>query len=330
MLAVHVGPIRDPVGPAARAYAAPHGRAAILFGLLAGVGVALLAASRTRSRGAVVAALLWRAALLLVLGLWLQTLDHGVFVILQDHALLFVLGLVALCLPARAVLPIALTVGVAGSLGYLAGLELAPDAFVRDEVAWGDPAGELWHGLVLSGPYPLITWAAPFLVGLHVGRLDLRRPRTAWRLALLGAALTAGAWAAARLGLATVDPDGWGRVVTDAPHSQMPLWLLGTTGSALLVLGLCLRLGDRMPRAVWPLAALGQLAFTAYVAHLVVLHVWGADVRSDAPGEAALVVLAGTVAGAGFATLWRCWMPRGPLEAALHLPRWLPRWGPGG
>lgn len=326
MLAVHVGPIRDPVGAGARLYAASHGRAAILFGVLAGVGVSLLAAAATRSRWEAPVTLLWRAAVLLPLGLWLQPLDHGVFVILQNHALLFVLGVVVLAVPDRVLLPAAVLVGTLGSLVYLAGLQLDPVAFARDEVALGQPWREILHGLVLSGPYPLITWAGPFLVGVWVGRLELSRRVVQVRLVAVGLAVAVVAWLTARVLLARVEPEGWAQVVTDAPHSQMPLWLLGATGSALFVLGGCLLVADRAPRAFWPLAALGQLAFTAYVGHLLVLHVWGEEVRADTPGAAALVVLAGAGIGALAAVLWRAVLPRGPLEAVLHLPRWLPLW----
>ena len=68
MLAVHVGPtdIETPIG---RAYAAPHGRASILFMLVAGVGVTLFAASRRTSPADTRLTLLWRAAVLLPLGM---------------------------------------------------------------------------------------------------------------------------------------------------------------------------------------------------------------------------------------------------------------------
>jgi hypothetical protein len=74
MLAVHVGPTTL-VDPAGRVYAElTHGRASILFGLLAGVGVSLLASSRTATLWQTRIRLLWHAALLLPLGLWLQSL----------------------------------------------------------------------------------------------------------------------------------------------------------------------------------------------------------------------------------------------------------------
>lgn len=67
MLAVHVGPTRL-TDPAGRIYAVlVHGRASILFALLAGIGVSLLANSRSNTLPETRLRLLWQAALLLPL-----------------------------------------------------------------------------------------------------------------------------------------------------------------------------------------------------------------------------------------------------------------------
>lgn len=327
MLAVHVGPT-DAEGIAGSVYTLSHGRAAILFGLVAGVGVSLLAAGRAVSLLQARLKLLWRAVVLLPLGLWLQTLDHNVFVILQDYALLFVVGVAVVGLGDRWLVALSALSATVGSLGYLWGRIAAPEAFERRPVAWGEPALELLHRLVLSGPYPLITWLAPFLVGIWLGRRDLRSPRCWWRLVVVGSALAIGARAGAvvlqaRLG-APGESVGWDHALLDEPHSQMPLWVLGTTGSALLVLGASLVIADRARRATWPLVATGQLAFTVYVGHLVALHLEYELLTADAVGAAAGLVLAFTVAAATLATAWRAVLPRGPLEVLLQLPWLLP------
>lgn len=330
MFAVHIGPT-DVEGPAGTAYALSHGRAAILFGLVAGVGVSLLVASRTTSGAEARVKLLWRSAILLPLGLWLQVLDHRVFVILQDYALLFVVAIPMIALPDRWLLGLAgLSLSVGGP-GYLWGLVHAPEAFERRAAEWGEPAGELVHRLVLSGPYPLITWLAPFLLGMWIGRRDLRDRRLWWRLALAGLGVALGAWLAATLLQAwlgePVDPVGWGRLLTDEPHSQMPLWIAGSTGSAVLVLGASLIVADRARRLVWPLVAVGQLAFTVYVAHLLALHLWRDGLTGDTVPGATALVLGFAVVAAAFSVAWRALAPRGPLELVLHLP-WLSRGRP--
>ncbi len=327
MLAVHVGPT-DADGLAGTLYAAPHGRAAILFGLVAGVGVSLLAASRSTSRAQARLRLLWRAAILLPLGLWLQELDHNVFVILQDYAVLFVVAVGLLGVADRWLLALAATSASLGSLGYLWGRVADPDGFARQPVVWGEPLGEVLHRLVLSGPYPLLTWLAPFILGMWLGRRDLRSPLLWWRLGLVGGSVAVGA----RL-LATVlqgwwgvpmEPLGWDHVLVDDPHSQMPLWVVGSTGSAVFALGLSLVVADGWRRATWPLVAVGQLAFTVYVGHLLALHAWRDELTSEAVGGAVGLVLAFTAVAAILAVAWRAVLPRGPLETVLHLP-WLGR-----
>jgi len=101
MVIIHFGPNPIPDTAFGNLYEVPHGRASVLFVLLAGVGVPLLAAGRSddgrrwQARGR----LLFRAALLLPLGLWLQGLDHGVLVILQYYAVYFLLAALVLALP---------------------------------------------------------------------------------------------------------------------------------------------------------------------------------------------------------------------------------------
>jgi uncharacterized membrane protein YeiB len=117
-----------------------------------------------------------------------------------------------------------------------------------------------------------------------------------------------------------VTPVGWDHVIIDTPHSQMPLWLAGATGSAVLVLGAALITADALGRLAWPLVVIGQLALTFYVGHLLALHWWHAALTSSAVAEAALIVLAITMSAVAAAVAWRAALPRGPLEAVLHAP----------
>ena len=323
MFAVHIGPTGNGT-VAERVYSLPHGRASILFALVAGAGVTLLAASQRRSAGQARATLTWRAVLLLPLGLVLQELDHGVSVILQDYAVLFLLAIAVIGLSDRWLLALAGIALVAGPLGFLWGQVVDPDTFARQPAAWGDGAATIAHRLVLSGAYPLITWAAPFLFGMWLGRRDLRVSRT--RLALaVGGGITAVAAVAASFALSTVfgeptDPVGWDQIISDNPHTQMPLWLLTATGSAAMVLGLCLMAADAAERVLWPLVATGQLALTVYVGHLLALHFAPDALRSDQVAGATGLLVGFTVASAVVAVAWRAKFNRGPLEVALQPP----------
>jgi hypothetical protein len=330
MLAVHVGPtaLTDPVG---RVYAEiTHGRASILFGLLAGIGVSLLAGSRSASLGETRIRLIWQAALLLPLGLWLQSLDVTILVILSHYALLFALGAICAGLGTRLLVSLATITVALGPVLFQLGRHLAPATFNRAPAEWGDPALEIAHVLALSGPYPLITWAGPFLVGMLLGRHDLRAPRLRLALILCGLALALGsAGASTLLEQALGAPEGprdWLRLVEDDPHSQMPPWLLGSIGSALLVLGLALVAADALGRLVWPFVVTGQLALTVYVAHILAFHWFGAALRSPNVGGALVTLGGALVVAVVVSSLWRFLFPRGPLEAVLALPVVVNRW----
>ncbi len=320
MLAVHVGPtgLDDLAG---RLYALPHGRASILFVLVAGVGVSLLTASRTRTLAATPWRLAWRAVLLLPLGLWLQDLDHGVFVILPTYAVLFVLAIVAVRLPDRVLLGLAGALTVLGPVVFLLGSTANPEAFARRAVAWSDSAGLIARG-IFAGPYPLLVWAVPFLFGMWLGRRDLRSTAVR-RTLVLGGAATAVLAPATALLLATLvgetaSPPPWHELLFAAPHSQMPPWLIGAVGSAALMLGCSLAMADALPRLVAPFVALGQLALTVYVAHLFALDIWSLRAREVA--DATLTVATFTLAATLAAALWRRVFRRGPLEALFDVP----------
>lgn len=326
MLAVHLSPPVDP-SLAGRLYGLPLGRASVLFMLLAGIGVSLLAASRSLSLSGARLKLAWRAALLLPLGLALQGLDHGVNVILQVYALLFVVAIFALRLSDRGLLLGAAAAALLGPLAYLGPQLAAGSAFAAAPPTWGDPLPALLHGLLLSGPYPLVVWAAPFLLGIWLGRRDLAAARVRVALAVGGAllavsALLLGKLLSGPLGVPTAAL-GWGQLAQTAPHSQMPLWLLSSIGSALLVLGLALVVADRLARGLRPLVVLGQLVLTVYVAHLLLLHAWPQTFSPGSVAEAVLLLAAIAAAAATLAVGWRALLPRGPLETLLNPPAWL-------
>jgi uncharacterized membrane protein YeiB len=118
------------------------------------------------------------------------------------------------------------------------------------------------------------------------------------------------------------DP-GFAVLLTDTPHNQMPLWMLGSIGSACAVLGGMLLLADRLPRATWPLVATGQLALTVYVGHLLLLDAFPELLKRDTVPEAFLTVGAFMLLAVTASTLWRAVLSRGPLEAALAAPWWI-------
>lgn len=312
------------------------GRASAAFAVLAGVGLALADGGR---RGPVtpfsqlLARTAARAAVVLVIGLLLATLSPPVAVILQYYALLFLLLVPFLRLPwpVLAVLGL-LWCALAPFLSHLlrtaGGLE-GPGPQVDLVAVLTDPAGAVVT-LMVTGYYPVLTWLGYLLVGAAVGRLALRRTDVALSLAALGAVLAGAAPLVSGLlggaellggedaptGYFGTTPTGPLAVLAvDAPHSGTPLDLLGTTGSALLLIGLCLVVGAGPLRPLLvPLAAAGSMTLTLYTGHVVA--VWaGAPGLEPVPSwwVHALVALA-------LASGWRLIQDRGPLETlTAHL-----------
>ncbi|WP_168199812.1 DUF418 domain-containing protein [Citricoccus sp. SGAir0253] len=323
MVAVNVGPRGEP-GLLGTLYDVPLGRSSVLFMLLAGVGMSILTRS---SRGPGAAPLpwrtvLWRAVLLLVGGLALQMAGHEASVILPLYGLLFLVCLPVLRAPTWLVTALAGLFAVGGPLAWLA-VRAGQDAFTIKEPTLLDPPGEILDDILFSGSYPAVVWIAPFLLGMALGRLDLRDRRLQRGLAWGGAAAAVGAYAASHLLLlAYGEPGrtvGWDRLVSGTAHSQMPLWLVSSTGAALFVLGACLLAEPFLVRRAPALAAMGRLSLTVYVGHLLAL----AAIVRPGPESLAGGYLVTTVLCVGslvFAWLWSRRFRTGPLEALLRAP----------
>ena len=320
MLVVNVGP-RDDTGAAAMVIRAAHGRASLLFVLLAGIGISLLTRRARHGGPSRWGTLVWRSALLLVAGLALQLLDHDVKVILPTYAVLFLVAIVAVRLPDRGLLTGAGAATLLGPLVWIAG-QRGADFDMEPATLTSTPV-DVVSSVVLTGPYPVVTWAAPFLLGMWLGRRDLTARALQVRLVLGGAAAAVGGMVVSRALVAlTGQPGevvGLDRLSSAVAHSQMPLWLVSGTGSALAVVGLALVLVPRAGRWARPLVAVGQLSLTVYVAHLLVI----AALVRPGPGSAAEGLGVSLLIGAAailFATIWRARFRRGPLETLLRAP----------
>jgi uncharacterized membrane protein YeiB len=118
---------------------------------------------------------------------------------------------------------------------------------------------------------------------------------------------------------AASDPDFWD-LLNENGHFNMPAWMLGASGLSAFIIGLSLVIADRARRLTRPFVALGQMALTAYVFHLVLFRwpmknwPWGFS-----PTEGLALTLAGWLAAAAFALLWKMKLTHGPLEYLLRL-----------
>lgn len=115
-----------------------------------------------------------------------------------------------------------------------------------------------------------------------------------------------------------MSPDGWW-LLNAAGHSHLPAWMVGATGFALFMVGVCLVLADLLPRATLPFARAGQLALTLYVTHLLLLRwpmnnwPWGFTAT-----ETILLTCGGFLVAVLVSWLWRLRFAQGPLEAGLR------------
>jgi hypothetical protein len=252
------------------------GRAAAIFAVLAGVGVAFVTGRRrvhARERGRPVAvSMLARALVTGALGLALgYTTTDFASVILPYYAVLFLLAIPLVFLGTRtlAVLAAAMALGLPVLSQVLRPGLVAPDidnpSFV-DLVR--DPLGLLVE-LTVTGEYPAMVWVAYLCAGLVVGRQTLSSARVAGGLLVGGAALAHGSWIGSSLllthagglaaiqaavpasGISTEDTadllafgaDGttptstWWWLAVVRAHTGTPFDLAHTTGCAVAVLG---------------------------------------------------------------------------------------------
>ena len=205
--------------------------------------------------------------------------------------------------------------------------------------------------LGVTGVYPVLTWTTYLFAGLAVGRLGLRSARTAAALvaggavAALGARLVSAALLAGAGGRDALVAPGFPRADVDraldvglfgvtptstldwllvaAPHSGTTLDLVGTSGSAVAVLGLCLLATGWGAGPLFPLAAAGSMTLTLYTAHVLALRTHGGLLLDD---RLHLWLLHVAVA-LGFGTGWRLLVGRGPLELVSAV---VSRGSPGG
>ena len=365
MMAVHALISFDEEGRPTVMYSLSAGRAAAVFAVLAGVGIALLTGrcrvELGRPARRALAVLSARAAVIGVIGLALGFADSDIaMVILPYYAVLFMIAVPLVLLPT----PALVTVGTAVAVGmpflsHAVRAELPQTTGLNHSFVdlLTDPVG-LLQELLLTGAYPALSWATYVCAGIVVGRLRLQSSKAAAGLLFGGAVAAVAAIALSALllgplggrphlqiagtgdedvtvadilvfgadGVTPTTTTWW--LAVQAPHTATPLDLLHTTGTAVALLGALLLLGHvatPVLRRAIDLVLTPLAAAGSMTLTLYTAHIVFMNSPLD-DFDATPGYLVQAVAALLFALGWRQVVGRGPLET---LTAWTARQAAG-
>lgn len=356
MMAIHSLNLVNDDGTPTLPFTIAAGRAAALFAVLAGVGIAFMT-GRAPVVGAkrlpTAAGLAGRALAIGAIGLLLgYTEGEYAVVILPYYSIMFLLAIPLVFLRTRVLVVLAGLVMV----GVPALIELTRDflpAPILENPSFVDVIGHPFEWIAewtVTGEFPALPWLAYICAGIVIGRLRLTSSHTAAALLMVGTTvavlsrivsdvliLHAGGFdqiversdmtRSQVLDLLAYGADGsvatdtWWGLALAAPHTSMPLDLLGTIGSAAAVIGAMILLekltGARIKRLLTivttPLAAAGSMTLTLYV-----LHIWfiNSDYDNYSANTGYVIQVIAVLSIGLFVELTA---GRGPLEAWVKL-----------
>ena len=306
------------------------GRAAATFVVLAGVGLSLMTRRARLNHDAQGLAtnrirLLKRALFLFVVGLCYTPLWPAD--ILHFYGIYIAVGALVLAASDRRLwgLAAAFVIGFVLML-FVLDYETGWDWETLSYSGFWTARGMIRH-LFYNGFHPVFPWTAFLLVGMWLGRKDLRDTGIRKRVLLLGltvAVLAEGlSWILiGALSNGAADADVAALFGTE-PMPPMPLYLLTGAGTAIVVIAGSIALTERFATARWiqPIVSTGRLALTLYVAHVVIgmgtLETLGL-LENQSPPFAIGSALLFCVLSVGFAHLWKQRFQQGPLEWVMR------------
>ena len=303
-----------------------QGRAAATFIVLAGVGASLGAARARRSgdpleQRAARLRLARRGLFLLVAGTAFMPIWEAD--ILHFYGVWLGLGALLVFAPRSVLAGVCLALTLGGALFYLQGDYFAHwnliDLTYRDLAT---PSGYL-RNLFLDGWHPFFPWAALYVFGIGLGRIEFADARVRRRVLLAGAVVLAAVlWTEHSFAPRSLWATGPRVLLSTAPLPPTPAFVVGGAALASVAIALACELVVSLPGvARRPLVATGQLALTLYIAHVIVgLGVLEALGRLEGQTLPFAVGSALTfcAASALFAVLWHRRFARGPVEALMR------------
>ncbi|WP_158255479.1 heparan-alpha-glucosaminide N-acetyltransferase domain-containing protein [Corynebacterium sp. J010B-136] len=346
MMAVHTLPSHSDNGSMSLAFWLAAGNAAALFAILAGVGLAFASGGADGATGLKLRIsrkrLFLRALAIFVIGLLVnQIFSPVVFNILPYYGLLFLFAVFFLGMRMRWIaISAGLTLAIMPVCIYLINHYAQPVPLENVTVVdlFQTPLAAI-NTLLFIGAYPVATWFFYILIGLIIGRMQLKIMSTQAYLPFFGFLLAIGTWMISYAGftiaggnrtLLAAEPqlspreierfrvfgaefdylphNTWLWNLIAAPHANTALSILHSTGVALTALGICLLLCRVIPRVLSPLALMGSMTLTLYVGHQLYM--------TYSPSELSSLQHFFLQLGLGltFAFVWTRFVRQGPLE----------------
>lgn len=297
-----------------------QGRASATFVVLAGIGLGL---SSFKKEGQTVNTIVKRSIFLLILGLLNMTIFEGD--ILHYYAFYFLFGVFLLPFGNRALI---LVISILNLVFFSMML------FIDYESGWNFEEltySGFWtidgftRNLFFNGFHPVFPWLGFFLLGMLMSRVLLKKRQVQIKMISWGliAIIFSEIMSFIISGyVIPADSELQFLFMTDS-MPPMPLYFLAASGSALLIVGLCLLVSEKFKESkIYSLIApAGTQTLTLYVLHIIVglgfidaIGFTGTQTSSQAFVAAIIFCILGTI----FAFTWSKWFRRGIFESLMR------------
>ena len=297
-----------------------RGRASATFVLLAGIGLGL---SSFKKESQTVNTVVKRSIFLLILGLLNMTIFEGD--ILHYYAFYFLFGVFLLPFGNRVLI---LVIGILNIVFF--GMML----FIDYESGWNFEEltySGFWtidgfiRNLFFNGFHPVFPWLGFFLLGILLSRALLKKRQVQIKMITWGLVAIIFSEIISFIFSGYVipaDSELQFLFMTDS-MPPMPLYFLAASGSAFLIIGLCLLVSEKFrENKIYSLIApAGTQTLTLYILHIIVglgfidaIGFTGTQTSSQAFVAAIIFCILATI----FAFAWSKWFRRGVFESLMR------------
>lgn len=306
-----------------------EGRASALFVILAGIGISLMTQSSVTSGNQIKIMasrkMIWKRSLFLfVLGLLLYTIDWTGDILHYYGVYLFIAAFF-ITINKKILLWLSILI-----LLIVQSLQLTFNAFE----GWGGPIPfinyiDFWsvkgflRNLFFNGYHPIFPWFSFFLLGMLIGRMDLHNHKIRKKLFIISLIISTTAELLSKVlthcFIPYIGKEASTFLFNTGPILPNVLYIVSATGSALIILILCLYITERYEKNwfIGIIVKTGQLTLTHYVGH-VILGIGTLILLNRLEHQSLAFVLTFAICFfifcILFSVLWRNKFSRGPIE----------------